>query len=365
MRRFPALDGLRAVAAILVIMHHYGGGPWGWISGWIGVHIFFVLSGFLITTLALREEDRTGRVSLRSFYLRRAFRILPVYFAVLGINIALHVLRGDFRSSGLADNLIFYFTFTNEYVSSPFAPFAQSWTLGVEQKFYVVWPLLAFVLCARVFARRLAMTLTTLAVMVLTLLPATDNHDSIAVHYFPIVLGGLLAIVLHHPKGFALLSGLTRPVVGALVGLAFLAVHWSISPVFIWLSTGVVSFNDAYLIIIPTYACAVALFLPTLLTPGPGRWLLSTPVMRFIGERSYALYLVQGVAGVAVAATFPRLHHWPTLNWIGVGLASLAIADLLHRHLEQPLIKLGRDVVNRRKKADPVAAEPERVPAPA
>ena len=361
MRRFPALDGLRAVAAILVIMHHYGGGPWAWISGWIGVHVFFVLSGFLITTLALREEDRSGQVSLRGFYLRRAFRILPVYFVVLGLNIALHVLRGDFRSSGLADNLIFYFTFTNEYVTGPFAPFAHSWTLGVEQKFYLVWPLLAFVLCARVFARRLAMTLTTLAVMVLTLLPATNNHDSIAVHYFPIVLGGLLAIVLHHPKGFALLSGLTKPVVGALAGLAFLAVHWSIWPAFYWLSDGVVSVNDAYLIVIPVYGLAVALLLPTLLAPGPGRWLLSTRPMVFIGERSYSVYLVQGVGGVAVAATIPRLHHWPTLNWIGVGLASLAVADLLYRFVEQPLIRVGRDVVNRRKKA--AQAEGVLVPA--
>lgn len=83
--------------------------------------------------------------------------------------------------------------------------------------------------------------------------------------------------------------------------------------------------------------------------------------MVFIGERSYSLYLVQGVAGVAVAATFPRLHHWPHLNWIGVGLASLAIADLLYRYVEQPLIRVGRDVVNRRRaKAEPVAAE--RVP---
>lgn len=366
LRRFPALDGLRAVAAILVIMFHYGGRQWGWISGWIGVHIFFVLSGFLITTLALREEDRSGRVSLRDFYLRRAFRILPVYFAVLGLNVAVHVMRGDFRSSGLVDNLAYYLTFTSEFVDLPVAPFAQSWTLGIEQKFYLVWPLLAFVLCARVFARRLAMTLTTLAVLVLTLLPATDNHDSIAVHYIPLILGSLLAIVLHNPKGFALLSGLTRPVAVWVVGIAFLAAHWSIWPVFQWLSGGVVSFNDSYLIIIPAYSVVVTLLIPTLLAPGPGRRLLSTGVMRYIGDRSYSIYLVQGMAGVAVAAMFPKLLNWPTLNWIGVGLVSLALADLLFRYVEQPLIEVGRNVVNRRKKADPVvAAEPALVPQPA
>lgn len=366
MRRFPALDGLRAVAAILVIMFHYGGHHWNWLSGWIGVHIFFVLSGFLITTLALREEDRSGRVSLRGFYLRRAFRILPVYFVVLGLNVAVHVMRGDFRSSGLVDNLPYYLTFTNEFVDRPLAPFALSWTLGIEQKFYLVWPLLAFVLCARVFARRMALTLTTLVVLVLTLLPATDNHDSVAVQYIPLILGSLLAVVMHNPKGFALLSGLMKPVGVWIAGVAFLAAHWSLWPVFHWLSDGVVTLNDAYLIIIPAYAVVITLLIPTLLAPGPGRRLLSTGVMRFIGDRSYSLYLVQGIAGVVVGATFPKLLAWGTLNGIAVGLVSLAIADLLFRYVEQPLIEVGRNVVNRRKKAEPVvAAEPALVPQPA
>ena len=79
LRRFPALDGLRAIAAVLVVFFHYGGPDW--LQGWAGVQMFFVLSGFLITTLMLREERGTGRVSLSEFYLRRAFRILPVYWS--------------------------------------------------------------------------------------------------------------------------------------------------------------------------------------------------------------------------------------------------------------------------------------------
>src|SRR6187551_1792962 len=80
-RRFPGLDGLRAIAASMVVLFHFGGPDI--VQGWIGVHLFFVLSGFLITTLLLREHDRAGRVALVDFYLRRAFRILPVYFLVL------------------------------------------------------------------------------------------------------------------------------------------------------------------------------------------------------------------------------------------------------------------------------------------
>ncbi|MEK8109623.1 acyltransferase [Micromonospora sp. M12] len=95
MRRFPALDGLRAVAAIMVFAFHYGGPSWKWLTGWIGVHLFFVLSGFLITTLLLREEHRYGRVSLRAFYLRRFFRIMPVYLLVLFLTWGLARLSGS------------------------------------------------------------------------------------------------------------------------------------------------------------------------------------------------------------------------------------------------------------------------------
>ena len=82
LRRFPALDGLRAIAAVLVVFFHYGGPDW--LQGWAGVQMFFVLSGFLITTLMLREERGTGRISLKEFYLRRSFRILPTCTTSLG-----------------------------------------------------------------------------------------------------------------------------------------------------------------------------------------------------------------------------------------------------------------------------------------
>src|SRR5215471_12676618 len=84
LRRFAALDGVRAIAVLLVVVtHSRGPRPLHYLAGWNGVTIFFVLSGFLITTLALREEEQSGRMSLRSFYVRRAFRILPLYMLVL------------------------------------------------------------------------------------------------------------------------------------------------------------------------------------------------------------------------------------------------------------------------------------------
>src|SRR5882672_6045500 len=85
---FPLLDGLRAVSIVGVVWHHAGGalhfsGPLS--RGYHGVSLFFVISGFLITTLLLRERSRTGAISLRKFYLRRALRIFPLYYAVLAL----------------------------------------------------------------------------------------------------------------------------------------------------------------------------------------------------------------------------------------------------------------------------------------
>src|SRR5689334_3129720 len=73
LKRFPALDGLRAIAALMVVVFHNQGPDW--VQGWIGVQIFFVISGYLITTLMLREEDRSGQISFKRFYARRIFRI--------------------------------------------------------------------------------------------------------------------------------------------------------------------------------------------------------------------------------------------------------------------------------------------------
>src|SRR6201996_9073927 len=83
----PELDGLRAISVLLVVSVHLHDfeAVWKWLAGWQGVTVFFVLSGYLITTLSLREEALRGRLSLTSFYIRRSFRIFPLYYLMLGI----------------------------------------------------------------------------------------------------------------------------------------------------------------------------------------------------------------------------------------------------------------------------------------
>jgi peptidoglycan/LPS O-acetylase OafA/YrhL len=339
LRRFPGLDGLRAIAAILVVLFHFGGPQV--LQGWIGVHLFFVLSGFLITTLLLREHDRTGRVALVDFYLRRAFRILPVYLLVLAVVVVGCLLTGTFHSSGLAAALPLQLTFFNEFTQNN--PYGLSWTLGTEQKFYLCWPLLAFAGAASRL-RRVGGAVSRrgggLAQLPLTLGQASPNWT---LGYFSILVGCVVALVLHHPRGYALVRPLTGPRASVVVALAFVGVQLSVGAVAPVLGDwfGV----PASVAVTPVYAVACAFLLPAVISGWPVRRALSTAPLRFVGERSYSLYLVQNVAGAAVALAGPPAGARPVV----VLAVALVMAHVLHRLVELPMIAIGRGVVARRK----------------
>ena len=196
MRRFPALDGLRAVAAVIVIAFHYGGPSWKWLSGWSGVHLFFVLSGFLITTLLLREEHRYGKVSLRAFYLRRFFRIMPVYLLVLFLYWGWPGSTATPEPVG-AENEVLPALPQREPDGQRTVPaFLDD---RHRQKFYLFWPAIAFVAVAAVFRRRLMVTLCLL-VLFIAMIPPDIAWLSWPIHYVAILLGCLTAIVMHHPQ---------------------------------------------------------------------------------------------------------------------------------------------------------------------
>nr|WP_082962165.1 acyltransferase family protein [Mycobacterium sp. 852014-52144_SCH5372336] len=158
----PALDGIRAVAVALVLADH-GGIP-GVDGGFLGVDVFFVLSGFLITSLLLDEHARTGRIRLRDFWIRRARRLLP---ALLVMVLAVVAAREFFSTEAIAnlrdDAVASFFWVANwafvaqrtDYFSqgAPPSPLQHTWSLGVEEQYYLLWPLLliavAFVFCRR------------------------------------------------------------------------------------------------------------------------------------------------------------------------------------------------------------------------
>ncbi|WP_246541185.1 acyltransferase family protein [Mycobacterium spongiae] len=147
----PALDGLRAIAVVLVLVGH-GGIP-GVGGGFIGVDIFFVLSGFLITSLLLDELSRTGRIDLTAFWVRRARRLLPaLVLMVLAVGAARELLPdqalGGLRGDALAAflwvaNWRFVAQQTDYFTqSAPPSPLQHTWSLGVEEQYYFVWPVL-------------------------------------------------------------------------------------------------------------------------------------------------------------------------------------------------------------------------------
>ncbi|GLY53995.1 acyltransferase [Lentzea sp. NBRC 102530] len=342
LRRFPALDGLRAIAAVLVVFFHYGGPDR--LQGWAGVQMFFVLSGFLITTLMLREERRSGRISLSEFYLRRAFRILPVYFVVLLVTVVASLLYGTFVSNGIGPALKHFLTFTNEFADA--SPYGQSWSLGIEQKFYLVWPLVAIALGTVVLRRRAgAAVLGMLLALVLVNFTTAHSNPGWPLHYFSILTGVVLAIALHSPRGFALLRPLTNPLAQVIVAVGFTAVHLGVKPMSAFLDG--INGVPGHVLVIPVYALATAVLLTAMIAPGPMTTFLSTKPMQFVGERSYSLYLVQTIAATIV------WFFWPAASGLGQSFVvtgvGLALASVLYATVEIPMIDLGRRVITRQR----------------
>lgn len=352
---FPGLTGLRALAALAVVFFHYGGPVVDRLQGWIAVQLFFVLSGFLITTLALREEDRTGRVSLRGFYVRRVFRIMPVYFLLLGLTALAVTLAGAYRISRLGDAMPFYLVFGNELVDYN-TPYPTSWSLGVEEKFYLVWPaLLVLTSFARTgrTALRLLIGGGVVTAVLFGALPLAPSHQwaSLSVHYCSLVVGCLLALALHHPRGFAVFRPLTSPAAAVLVALGFGVLQLSVKPLGQRL-------GGHWQFVVPVYAAGSALLLVAVIAQGPVRRLLASRPLTYLGDRSYALYLAQtGAAGVT-GLVFP--------TGLGKAAATAAVALLfacgLRRWVEQPAIAFGRRFLANGERAPAgVRQEPARV----
>ena len=144
---FSSLDGLRFLCIAAVIVHH---SPWSALDwpiakrGFLGVDMFFVLSGFLIVTLLLRERDQFGEISLKDFYIRRGLRIFPIYFlyVFLLLGVALFLSEASSLRGAVEGNWIYLLTFTVNYAGEHTGPFAHLWSVSVEEQFYLIWPFL-------------------------------------------------------------------------------------------------------------------------------------------------------------------------------------------------------------------------------
>ena len=209
-RRFGALDGLRGLAVAAVVWHHthrgFPGLP-GSARGYLGVDLFFVLSGFLITTLLLRERDDTGRIHLGRFYVRRSLRIFPLYYGVLAALTGLFLVRPDLAMARpFFEDLPYLATYTSNWVPAG-TILAITWSLAAEEQFYLVWPPLlrtlgggAYWLVGAVIALGVAVTLGALDPLLRDLLgPRFQELDMVHATFDPIAFGVLAAGLLHAP----------------------------------------------------------------------------------------------------------------------------------------------------------------------
>src|SRR5947209_4589730 len=147
-RYLHQLDGVRALAVAAVVLDH-SELPIG-KGGGIGVDVFFVLSGYLITTLLLEEAHRTGRISLPEFYRRRARRLLPALFAVCTFTAVSYLIVRPFETNatllGVGASVVYVSAWLRAYDVSTLGWFGHTWSLSIEEHFYLVWPLVLLIL---------------------------------------------------------------------------------------------------------------------------------------------------------------------------------------------------------------------------
>lgn len=333
---------------MMVITVHMKDQSWTWLSGALGVTVFFVLSGYLITLLALREEGDAGRLSLGAFYVRRTCRILPPYAVVLALYcvliLGLHAGFSAEKKAPFLRALPYYATYLNEF--APPAPFYQSWSLGIEEKFYLAWPVLGFVLLRRRPALRTAATLVL--ALAFQCLPRVLKIPVLA-HYASIMIGCLLAQLLHDRHAFERLRFLGQRWVSAavLAGLTALQLSRFRHPE--------VEFVYPWVVALAVAGTAHGAFLRV----------LSLRPLVHVGSRSYGIYLVHLICINVAGALFnprPGSRLGPALSYALVLCLSVAAAEVLFRLVEKPCTEFGRRWSERRRARHRVPVE-EPVPA--
>jgi peptidoglycan/LPS O-acetylase OafA/YrhL len=334
---FPALDGLRALSVLLVIYQHAANKTPAMrrFQGNLGVDIFFVLSGFLITFLLNREKRETGKVDLAAFYVRRVFRILPIYSVVL----ATYILLTRFSGYGdkwqeMKGELPYFLTFCNELAPTfHYGPFSLTWTLGIEEKFYLVWPFLFFIALA--LTRWRGAIIAALYLFMVALRPESYRFGPRS--YSGLMVGCFLALALTDSR-MAKLRQLVARMPAALPLLA------------LFLCFYLVDLNERFVYL---FSWGALLFVShLLLAPSWIRSFLSRPVLVWCGKRSYGMYLIHCLVLDLIQT---RVHISAPIGPIIVVFCTFPIAalaaDLLYRFIESPAREYGKKLLTTQRGA--------------
>lgn len=374
----PALDGLRAVAVIAVVVYHANH---SWLGGgFLGVEVFFVISGYLITLLLTAERERTGSISLSQFWIRRARRLLPALCALLILVVTwtalfererLGLLRGD-AISGLLYGANWFQIWTGSSYTSEFAfaPLRHLWSLAVEEQFYIVWPLVVFVLVRRLRPRKLpaiggvfvVASLATTVMMALIYKPGPlgeiaqtpeqyitlFGRDILRTDFLylgtisragGLLLGAALATVWRPwalRRGRASNSAAALDVMGVLALAALGLMMWKFRTVVNVVDVGTQGYDLLYRGGFFLVGLASVVLIATVTHPrsNVGRWVLATPALVWIGRRSYGLYLYHWF----VFQAYRKLAGTPldVVEFAWLMAISVALTELSYRVIEIP-----------------------------
>ncbi|MFC6356896.1 acyltransferase family protein [Luethyella okanaganae] len=356
--RFSGLDGLRALAVAAVVAYHLF--PQALPGGFVGVDVFFVISGFLITRLLVAERDATGRISLGRFWQRRVRRLVPALaIVVVASCTAAWVIEGDVLV-GLGWQVLGAATFSYNWLSiasdanyfSASAPelLRNLWSLAVEEQFYLVWPiaLLGLLLLRNARLRIALVAGLAMASGIWMAALYEPGGDPTRVYYgsdthgFGLTIGATLALLttarpLARPivaAAFSRFEDRVLPWVGIVALLGIVLFFWFLP------ETDSASYRGGLFI---ASLLTAAVILAAIRGRRLGRFLDTAP-LRFIGERSYGIYLWHWPVIVLVRAVWPARMSDPGAV-VGTGLVALIIsvvaALLSYRLLEQPIRRHG------------------------
>ena len=361
LRAIPSLDGVRAIAVSLVFFAHSGLETV--VPGGLGVTVFFVLSGYLITTLMHKEYRQTGSISFRAFYLRRLLRLMPpllVVTAVAGTMSALSLIDRAFTPGGLFSVLFYYgnyYVIAHDFQGLP-AGLGVVWSLAVEEHYYIFYPPLALLLLRLGNVRIATFTLSTLCAVTLA-------------------WRCWLALQGASPAYLAMATD-TRVdaiLVGCIMGLSFNPwmrlgevgegrLQWVIAAACCLLLTGSLVYRNDFFRMTFRYTLQSLAIAPLIYLAiarsghAAFRWLNSKPMV-YLGTISYTIYLSHQLILYFV------LRHWPQLGWaastVATALLTLVIAEPMRRWIEQPCAelrsRLHRRTTHKRAKVCDVSVE--------
>jgi peptidoglycan/LPS O-acetylase OafA/YrhL len=324
----PALDGVRALAVLAVLLFH--GGVGALRGGFLGVDAFFVLSGYLITALLLAEHARTGRIGLAAFWGRRARRLLPALLVVVVVVAGaarllldpadLAALRADAVAALLyVANWRMVFRGSDYFAQTASPSLLQhTWSLGIEEQFYLLWPLLLVLLLRGRRPLNLLLVVCGVGVLASTAVAAGMAGD-VGRAYFgtdtraaSLLVGALLAVVLARRPRHVRLTAPVRH------GLGAAALAGTVTTAWLWThATGAAPWLYRGGLLVAAASVVAVLAHIALLPHGPAARLLALPPLPVLGRISYGLYL----------------WHWPVFGVLSAGRSGLAGGALLATRL--------------------------------